>query len=241
MKKLLSMLLALSILLTMLPIQTMAEEAVTLFGIKGEIVAFVPLEDTEYTAQVGTPIEGLKLPKTLTAKVRTVSDTVQDSVYGSEYDEILVDIPVNWTCRPEYDMDTEDEYVFTPVIEGYIISAELPKIFMAVSEREEAPILMNAAEVTAVTEHFHVGAGGLTLGGTYYFDLSGEIGNNGIVNNKLPDTTLHYVPFTYVGTINAYSLHGRSGSPTTDPETAASNTTDPNHPIGYRSDRSLLR
>jgi len=80
-EKLLSMLLALSILLTMLPIQAMAEEAVSPFGIKGEIVAFVPLEETEYTAQVGTPIEDLKLPKTLTAKVRTVSDTVQDNVY----------------------------------------------------------------------------------------------------------------------------------------------------------------
>ena len=45
----------------------------------------------------------------------------------------------------------------------------------------------------------------LALGGTYYFDLSAEniIGD---INKQLPDTGLHYVPFTYTGTIDAYSL-----------------------------------
>lgn len=28
----------------------------------------------------------------------------------------------------------------------------------------------------------------------------------GTVNSNLPDSTLHYVPFTYVGTVNAYRL-----------------------------------
>ena len=52
----------------------------------------------------------------------------------------------------------------------------------------------------------------LTPGGTYYFDLSGA-SIPGTVNTgnifgatSLPDTTLHYVPFTYAGTVNAYKL-----------------------------------
>ena len=46
----------------------------------------------------------------------------------------------------------------------------------------------------------------LTEGSTYYFDLSNE-GVPGTINDDLPDTTLHYVPFTYAGEITAYVLH----------------------------------
>ena len=52
----------------------------------------------------------------------------------------------------------------------------------------------------APIEQFH-----LALGGTYYFDLSGT-GIRGTANNRLPDKTLHYVPFTYAGTVDAYKL-----------------------------------
>ena len=52
----------------------------------------------------------------------------------------------------------------------------------------------------------------LTHGGTYYFDLS-AMGIPGTANSgnsdgaaSLPDTSLHYVPFTYAGTIEAYKL-----------------------------------
>ena len=45
----------------------------------------------------------------------------------------------------------------------------------------------------------------LTPGGRYYFDLSAA-GIPGTANDALPDTTLHYVPFTYVGTVDAYKL-----------------------------------
>ena len=45
----------------------------------------------------------------------------------------------------------------------------------------------------------------LTPGGRYYFDLS-AMGIPGTVNGKLPDSTLHYVPFTYAGTVDAYKL-----------------------------------
>ena len=45
----------------------------------------------------------------------------------------------------------------------------------------------------------------LATGGRYYFDLS-AMNIPGTVNSNLPDSTLHYVPFTYVGTVNAYKL-----------------------------------
>ena len=52
----------------------------------------------------------------------------------------------------------------------------------------------------------------LTPGGRYYFDLSAMnipgTANSGNSDGavSLPDTSLHYVPFTYVGTIEAYKL-----------------------------------
>ena len=52
----------------------------------------------------------------------------------------------------------------------------------------------------------------LAPGYTYYFDLSGEnipgTANSGNSDGavSLPDTSLHYVPFTYAGTVNAYKL-----------------------------------
>ena len=45
----------------------------------------------------------------------------------------------------------------------------------------------------------------LALGDTYYFDLSAE-NILGTVNDALPDKTMHYVPFTYAGTVDAYTL-----------------------------------
>jgi len=45
----------------------------------------------------------------------------------------------------------------------------------------------------------------LASGGRYYFDLS-AMNISGTVNSNLPDSTLHYVPFTYAGTVNAYKL-----------------------------------
>ena len=45
----------------------------------------------------------------------------------------------------------------------------------------------------------------LAPGYTYYFDLS-AMGIPGTVNDALPDKTMHYVPFTYAGTVDAYKL-----------------------------------
>ena len=50
-------------------------------------------------------------------------------------------------------------------------------------------------------------------GGRYYFDLS-AMNIPGTANSNLPDSTLHYVPFTYAGTVDAYKL--TSAMATTD-------------------------
>jgi hypothetical protein len=63
----------------------------------------------------------------------------------------------------------------------------------------------------------------LPVGSTCYFDLSGSTMSTDVVNTVLPDTSLKWVPFTYAGTVNAYSLGtGASGTITT-PEMAAAN------------------
>ena len=53
----------------------------------------------------------------------------------------------------------------------------------------------------------------LDPGSKYYFDLSAA-GIPGTVNNALPGKTMHYVPFTYVGTVDAYSLKNEDDSNT---------------------------
>ena len=69
------------------------------------------------------------------------------------------------------------------------------------------------AEVTKLTAQFALSEQfTLTPGGRYYFDLSAmnipgtANGGNSDGAVSLPDTSLHYVPFTYVGTIEAYKL-----------------------------------
>ena len=60
------------------------------------------------------------------------------------------------------------------------------------------------ADVTKLTALFYEQFN-LALDGTYYFDLSGE-SIPSTVNDSLPDKTMHYVPFTYAGTVDAYKL-----------------------------------
>ena len=67
-----------------------------------------------------------------------------------------------------------------------------------------APDESVSADVTKLTALFYEQFN-LALGGRYYFDLS-AMGIPGTVNDALPDKTMHYVPFTYAGTVDAYKL-----------------------------------
>ena len=78
----------------------------------------------------------------------------------------------------------------------------------------------------------------LTPGGRYYFDLS-AMDIPGTVNSNLPDSTLHYVPFTYAGTVNAYVLKPASNH-VEDSSEQASVTTDKNAQYGYAYEHSLF-
>ena len=97
-----------------------------------------------------------------------------------------------------------------------------------------------------VNDHIRVAArwdtaqqfSGVEVGKTYYFDLSGE-SIPGTVNANLPDTTLHYVPFTYVGTLDGYVLKPASGG-VLDSSDKAANTTDSSAPYGHAYLHSLF-
>ena len=134
--RLLSMFLALCMIVTMLPVSAMAEEIHTTIGGSGEIISFAPLAETEKAVLLGTSIEDLELPETLTATVRTAVSIGEDAVLDSgspetatpatttepEWVENTVEIPVTWVSL-DYDMNTEGEYVFTPVVESYTVRA----------------------------------------------------------------------------------------------------------------------
>ena len=81
-----------------------------------------------------------------------------------------------------------------------------------------APGASVPADVTKLTAQFALSEQfSLTPGGRYYFDLS-AMNIPGTANSNLPDSTLHYVPFTYVGTVNAYSLKNEADNDTTSYE-----------------------
>ena len=78
-----------------------------------------------------------------------------------------------------------------------------------------APGASVPADVTKLTAQFALSEQfSLTPGGRYYFDLS-AMNISGTVNSNLPDSTLHYVPFTYAGTVGAYSLKNEADKDTT--------------------------
>ncbi len=81
-----------------------------------------------------------------------------------------------------------------------------------------APGASVPADVTKLTAQFALSEQfSLTPGGRYYFDLS-AMNIPGTANSNLPDSTLHYVPFTYVGTVGAYSLKNEADKDTTSYE-----------------------
>ena len=78
----------------------------------------------------------------------------------------------------------------------------------------------------------------LAPGGRYYFDLS-AMNIPGTVNSNLPDSTLHYVPFTYAGTVDAYVLKPASNHVDGSSE-QASVAKDKDAQYGYAYEHSLF-
>lgn len=110
------------------------------------------------------------------------------------------------------------------------------------------PVLESGGEVTSGNEALgllSVTKEQFTLatGETYWFDISGAnipgTPNTGNGSAAMPDTTMHYVPFTYVGTVNAFVLNKNSSGNTGASAVAASETVE-SGTYGYRYDHSLF-
>lgn len=79
----------------------------------------------------------------------------------------------------------------------------------------------------------------LTVGEEYWFDLSGVNKTDQTLNPALPDGTLTWVPFVYMGTVNAYVLN-ESSDGVTDASDEASQATDSSATYGYTYEHSLF-
>jgi len=94
-------------------------------------------EDTSMSDEAsGKPVDDTENSDGDTSAPDHVSAEPADG-YGAaspaeETGETTRTIPVTWVSEPEYDGNTEGEYLFTPVIEGYTVSAELPQIKVTV-------------------------------------------------------------------------------------------------------------
>ncbi len=200
MKRILSMFLALCMVLTLLPVSAMAEEIHTTIGTSGEITNFAPLTEAEKTVSLGTSFEDLELPDTLTATVRTAVsievDSVQDwdspetatptTVAEPEWEETTVDIPVKWESTPEYDMEVEGDYVFTPVIEGYIVSTPTPEITVTVGTAVIGRRL--AAPLSATT--YNIWVGGVQVTEDNKDDVFGEADGDDSIVQFIPSENI---------------------------------------------------
>ena len=79
----------------------------------------------------------------------------------------------------------------------------------------------------------------LTVGEEYWFDLSSVNKTGQTLNTALPDKTLTWVPFVYMGTVNAYVLNENSDG-VTDASDQASKATDSHATYGYTYEHSLF-
>ena len=79
----------------------------------------------------------------------------------------------------------------------------------------------------------------LAVGEEYWFDLSGVNKTGQTLNPALPDKTLTWVPFVYMGTVNAYGLN-ESSDGVTNASDEASGATDSSATYGYTYEHSLF-
>ena len=79
----------------------------------------------------------------------------------------------------------------------------------------------------------------LTVGEEYWFDLSGVNKTGQTLNPALPDRTLTWVPFVYMGTVEAYVLKESSNN-VTDASDQASKATGSGATYGYTYEHSLF-
>lgn len=104
-------------------------------------------------AKVSFPAEGISTEGTSPEETSVVTDSAislniqdeQNQIIGGQIDTeeektvsepvtMNIPVPVTWTSSPAYDGDAAGIYIFTPAIEGFTVSAELPVITVTVDE-----------------------------------------------------------------------------------------------------------
>lgn len=127
------------------------------------VASFTPLKDgiKKQTVQTGTDREELVLPDQLKAEIAKESEEKPDAATPSraekEDEESKTDlvysawIPVTWDSEPEYDGDTEGNYVFTADIGDYMLadSVKPPQITVTVENSEFLPPDAGAAKLAS--------------------------------------------------------------------------------------------
>jgi len=139
--KLLAMLLALSMLLSLVP-DVFAEDQ-SGQEVQQKIVAFAEL-DKEISSQVvspGTELAELNLPDTLTADLVEDFETSEadGSTSADVQNTIETKVPVSWESEPGYDPESQGVYTFYATLEvGYTLTeeAEPPSITVTVVSKE---------------------------------------------------------------------------------------------------------
>lgn len=207
-KRILSILLICCMVLTMLPATALAEESGQTGGVTASgLCEHHPAHDDEcgYTeGTAGTPCgyvceicgaEGNAAEAMTVERVQAMIDALPDAEEITE--DNAEEVTVQLEAIDEAKAELTDEEIDELDITCYMAAAA------ALGSLAAPMLLANAAPA----EQFN-----LTPGGTYWFDLSGE-NIPGTVNTgnwvgaaSVPDTTLHYVPFTYAGTVDAYKL-----------------------------------
>ncbi|MEA4925965.1 MAG: S-layer homology domain-containing protein [Syntrophomonadaceae bacterium] len=149
-RRILAMAMSIIITLGILPVAAAAEEPP--IEASGEIISFaaLPEKTANQTVPLGTSLEELNLPVTVTATVYAAAalDTEaleQDSGEPGRQESEQTDqsIPVTWASAPDYDGNAAGVYTFTPQIESFTLVNGLrpPQITVAVG--------IAAGEITA--------------------------------------------------------------------------------------------
>lgn len=200
-KKLLSLALAALLAVGTLPQTVFAMGETPPIGASGEITAFEPLADSvaSQTVPLGTLLEYLDLPDTLTATVAIVepatpSDSIQDSGDPAQTKDkpgtAAASVPVlEWVSEPEYDAQVIGTYTFTPVLDGVWSLAdgvELPaitvQIIMGIMPLASTPNIIDLSDSDA-----DLSSSANASGGKYSYDGTTKI------------VTIHSGPVTVTG------------------------------------------
>jgi streptococcal pilin isopeptide linkage domain len=124
--------------------------------IGGEIISFAPLDEEieKQAVIVGGSVDEVYLPATLTATVQIATDTdTPEEEAEPSFTTEETEIPVIWDCSPAFDGNQTGVYTFTPVVEGYTVSATLPQITVGVIQGIQTfSTSYNLSDITASIE-----------------------------------------------------------------------------------------